>query len=174
MSLPFCLLARPARGVPPHCRGCLLFHTLAWHCQAARCSPPAPGVNAPHAASAAACLPSGDVLMRWTDGELKSTYHRGRAPKEGDPTVRAACTASLTDDLLSGCCCCCVEGHGEMGTTPVPSSRFLGLGAPVPPALPCGTHAAPPPLLPSLRLPLTQGPRYSMPFFFIQVIFAAA
>lgn len=25
--------------------------------------------------------------MRWTDGELKSTYHRVRAPKKGDPTV---------------------------------------------------------------------------------------
>lgn len=28
----------------------------------------------------------GDGLTRWTDGILKSTYHRVRAPKEGDPT----------------------------------------------------------------------------------------
>ena len=30
----------------------------------------------------------GDGLTRWTDGILKSTYHRVRAPKAGDPTVR--------------------------------------------------------------------------------------
>ena len=29
----------------------------------------------------------GDGLTRWTDGLLKSTYHRVRAPKEGDPKV---------------------------------------------------------------------------------------
>lgn len=28
----------------------------------------------------------GDGLTRWTDGIFKSTYHRVRAPKEGDPT----------------------------------------------------------------------------------------
>lgn len=27
----------------------------------------------------------GDVLSRWTDGELKSTYHRVRAPRPEDP-----------------------------------------------------------------------------------------
>lgn len=30
----------------------------------------------------------GDGLTRWTDGIFKSTYHRVRAPKAGDPTVR--------------------------------------------------------------------------------------
>ena len=29
----------------------------------------------------------GDGLTRWTDGLLKSTYHRVRAPKETDPKV---------------------------------------------------------------------------------------
>jgi isopenicillin N synthase-like dioxygenase len=30
----------------------------------------------------------GDGLTRWTDGLLKSTYHRVRAPRDGDPLVR--------------------------------------------------------------------------------------
>jgi hypothetical protein len=29
----------------------------------------------------------GDALTRWTDGTLKSTYHRVRTPKEGEPLV---------------------------------------------------------------------------------------
>jgi isopenicillin N synthase-like dioxygenase len=33
----------------------------------------------------------GDGLTRWTDGLLKSTYHRVRAPTSGDPLVRQGC-----------------------------------------------------------------------------------
>ncbi len=37
----------------------------------------------------------GDGLTRWTDGILKSTYHRVRAPKGDDPKVRAIVAYSL-------------------------------------------------------------------------------
>lgn len=44
----------------------------------------------------------GDGLTRWTDGLLKSTYHRVRAPKESDPKVTYPDLRSLVMDKTAG------------------------------------------------------------------------
>ena len=47
----------------------------------------------------------GDPLQVWSDGVLKSNYHRVRWPKEGEPQVPdlAPC---LVPAVPSGCCDC--------------------------------------------------------------------
>ena len=46
----------------------------------------------------------GDGLTRWTDGLLKSTYHRVRAPKQGDPMVSDVMPFVLADLCLFSAC----------------------------------------------------------------------
>lgn len=55
----------------------------------------------------------GDGLTRWTDGVFKSTYHRVRAPKAGDPTVSPPPSVVNMAALLGAhsrpaCALCCV------------------------------------------------------------------
>ena len=48
----------------------------------------------------------GDGLTRWTDGLLKSTYHRVRAPREGDATVPDLASPSCISASSIVCSCC--------------------------------------------------------------------
>ena len=79
-------------------RVCRALPAAGTHPDATRSAAAIPPRNA-HCGPAPAALPTGcspgcltvnigDAFTRWTDGVLKSTYHRVRAPREGDYTVR--------------------------------------------------------------------------------------
>ena len=99
----------------------------------------------------------GDALTRWTDGVLKSTYHRVRAPKEGDPTVRVlfrfwACVCALWFAAAAAAAAAATKHRHPLGRNKTPP--------------PGGTH----PNTPKTRTKThkntqKQGPRYSMPYF---------
>ncbi len=44
----------------------------------------------------------GDALQYWSDGRLKSTFHRVRMPRKDEYQVRMA---SVSYVLLNACCC---------------------------------------------------------------------
>ena len=47
----------------------------------------------------------GDSLQAWSDGVLKSNYHRVRMPKPGEPTVRCSPLLRTRCTLLAPCLC---------------------------------------------------------------------